>query len=71
MKKWEKSVILDNFTQNMRLTLVNFCYNLLNCCTKPPICAIFSLYFEKNMHFLLPKKGRFRVVNGHNKFVND
>jgi len=63
MTKWEKSGFLDNFTKNMRLTLVKECCKTLNHCTKQPICAIFSFYFEKIMHFLRLEKGRFRVKN--------
>jgi len=63
LKILRKRAFLVFYTRNMRLTLVNFCCNLLNHCTNSPICAIFSTYFEKKSHFLLPKKGRFRVKN--------
>jgi len=45
MTKWEKSGFLDNFTKNMRLTLVKECCKTLNHCTKTAdLCNFFILF---------------------------
>jgi len=46
VKIWQKSEILNYYTQNMQLTLVNFGCRTLNRCTKAMICAIFSRKIE-------------------------